>query len=217
MTVTTTPNRQKKPGKGRPTTEADKAAVLAMEQDVVHRHAVQGHSFYRIEQDLGITHADRIYKRAMSVRPVQQRAEAYEVQRQRLDALHEKAWTALEGDGLDSLAYRVAEILHEGFETSDWDDVPLNVRATIERAYADTYRGIPVALGVHDRFVKLDGLDHAARIADAHLALDQAKIQVWAAALADSLGLLDATTEQKKAVVTRFGELLEASETEDAE
>lgn len=207
-----------KPGRGKPQTEAQRLAVLAMENDVVHRYAVQGHSFYRIEKDLGITHADRIYKRAMSVRPVQQRTEAYEVQRKRLDALHAKAWEALESDGLAGLTERVVEMVlaHDGDE-GNLDTLLTRIRSTIEKAYADTYKAVPVALQVHDRFVKLDGLDHAARVADASLAIEEAKLRLIAGGLFRALGILDplgVTDDHKRAVVA---ELERALESEDEE
>lgn len=204
MSVTTT----EKPGKGKPQTQAQKAAVLAMEAEVVDRYAVRGQSFYRIERELGITHADRVYKRAMSVRPVQQRTEAYEVQRQRLDALHEKAWEALEADGLDSLAIRVTEMIREHDPEDGESALSERVRSVIERAYADTYKGIPVALGVHDRFVKLDGLDHAARIADANLALDMARVQMFGTALATVLAEAGLDAEAQRAGVVRWSEIV---------
>lgn len=205
MTAETMP----KPGKGRPKTEAQKAEVLALEQEVVKRHAVAGQSFYRIDRDLGITNSHRIYKRAMEFRPVVERAAAAQVQRARLDALHEKAWEALSNDGLDTLAERVAAYMHDYGDEADAQAI----RAMIGSAYADTYKAVPVALQVHDRFVKLDGLDHAARVADAGLAIEAAKLRIMADVLAKAL-LHVSDPVEREAVLVTFGRELEAVQTE---
>lgn len=205
MTTPTMP----KPAKGRPKTEAQKAEVLALEQEVVKRHAVAGHSFYRIDRDLGITNSHRIYKRAMEVRPVVERAAAAQIQRARLDALHEKAWEALSNDGLDTLAERIAGYMHDYGDEADVQ----SIRAMIGDAYADTYKAVPVALQVHDRFVKLEGLDHAARVADAGLAIEQAKLQLMAGCLVKALGVNEnLTTEDKREIVAALGRELEAAQ-----
>lgn len=196
-----------KPGKGKPQTPAQRAAVLAMEQEVIERHAVRGQSFYRIDAELGITNSNRIYKRAMEERPMVQRAEAAEIQRARLDALHEKAWEALTDDGLDRLAERIAAHMEDPEADAQ------AIRAMISGAYADTYKAVPVALQVHDRFVKLDGLDHAARVADAGLEIEQAKLRLIAGGLFRALGLLDdlgVTADQKREVVAELERALES-------
>lgn len=203
-----------KPTKGKPQTPAQKAAVLTMEREVVQRHAIQGHSFYRIEQDLDITNADRIYKRAMEQRPVQERSEAYRIQQERLNALHEKSWQAIAEDGLDSLWDRLRSLLIDLAETGADIDA-MTIMDTIQRAYADTYKGIPVALAVHDRFVKLDGLDHAARVADARLELDRTQVALMAAALVDTLADYGLTVEQQREAVTSWGQRLELTQDED--
>lgn len=198
-----------KPGKGRPSTDAQKAAVIALEQEVVQRHAVQGQSFYRINADLGISDAGRVYRRAMDQRPARVREDAYRIQAERLERLYEQAAEAIDRDGLDPLAHRVAEIIEDGACGGEWEAIPERVRNTIERAYADTYRGIPVALGVIDRATKLDGLNHADRIADASLVLDQAKVQLMAGTLVEVLREGGMTPEQQRTAVTRWAELMQ--------
>lgn len=206
MTTPTMP----KPRRGRPSTEADQAAIINNENEVVHRHAILGHSFYRIEKDLGITNAERVYKRAMTERPQREREEAARVQALRLEALNQKAWEALQADGLDSLAERVATYMHEYGDEADVQAI----RAMIGDAYVDTYRGIPVALKVQEQIGKHYGTDHASRVADAQLELDVAKVRLWGAALADALSLLDVTTEDKRRVIQRWGELAGVESTE---
>lgn len=206
-----------KPGKGKPQTEAQKAAVLAMEQEVVERHAVRGHSFYRIEQDLGITHADRIYKRAMSVRPVRQREEAYATLQARNELLWAEAQAALERDGLGSLATRIAEMVREYDPEDDQSTLLQRVETTIGKAYADTYRGIPVAGQVLDRMAKHEGLNHADRVADAQLVIDAAKVQVMAGALVQALAVLEVSVEDKRRVIERWGELVQVDPDVDTE
>lgn len=191
-----------KPARGNPKTPDQIAAVATMEAEVVRR-AAEGQSFYRIERELGITNAGRIFKRVTGSME-RSRENAYTLESMRLDTLTEKAYDALATDGLDSLSYRVAEILTDRGE--DWEGVPERVKAVIEQAYADTYRGIPVALAVHDRRAKLDGLTHEARIADAHLALDQQTAAVWAGALVAALAPTALSVEEKRAVLERWGE-----------
>lgn len=200
-----------KPRKGKPQTEAQKAAVIAMESDVVHRHAVRGHTFYRIERDLGITHAKRIYERAMSARPLVQREDAHRIQQERLNALHEKAWEALSEDGLESLWERLRSLLSDMEAQGSQIDAG-TIMDTVQRAYADTYKAVPVALAVHDRVVKLDGLDHGARIADASLALDQARVQLMAVALVGVLQDLGLSAEDQSRGVVLWGAKMEAAQ-----
>lgn len=200
MTVT-------KPGKGKPQTEAQRIAVVEMEREIVRRHGINGESFYSIERDLGITNADRIYRRAMKQRPEQEREIAARTQRMRLDDLYRRAHDALRTDGLETLFDRLRDLLNAMCEDGAEIDTA-RIIDVIDKAYADTYKGIPVALQVSDRAVKLDGLDHAARIADARLELDQATVQVWAGALVTALGLLDVPVADKRAVVERWGEIV---------
>lgn len=198
-----------KPKRGRPKAGTDDAVAVAfMESEVIRLRRDECLSFPEIDARLHITNSDRIFRRAAEKVRAQSRDDAYALESLRLDALHRKAWGALEDDGLDPLAERVAKILAESYEIDEWDGVPERVRSMIERAYADTYRGIPVALGVHNARAKLDGLTHGDRIADARLELDQATVQVWAGALVTALGLLDVPVADKRAVVERWGEIV---------
>lgn len=198
-----------KPGRGNPKTPEQIAAVAAMEQEVVTR-AANGQSFYRIERELGITNAGRIFKR-VTASMERSRENAYALESMRLDTLTEKAHEALAADGLEHLAERLADLL----SGADMDDegLPDRIRNVITRAYADTYKAIPVALQVHDRRVRLDGLDHAARIADGNLAVAQAQVQMMGVALGDSLGLLDVEPEQKAAVIAAFVARMKTTDT----
>lgn len=215
MTTTTSPTTSaaKRPKRGRPKKGGDdEVAVAFIEAEVVNRRTA-GETFPHIEAALGITNADRIFRRAAAKMREQSRADAYALESARLDALHAKAWAALTDDGLDSLADRIAERMCSGDQGDTWE--PSDIRAMIERAYADTLRAVPVVLGVHDRAAKLHGLNHSDRIADAQLELDAARVRMWGAAFAEALALLDVPEEDKRAVVVRWGELVQAEDSPD--
>lgn len=74
-----------------------------------------------------------------------------------------------------------------------------------------------VALGVHDRRAKLQGLNHSDRVADEQLRINGAMVQLQAAALVGALDVLpDLTPEQKRAVVMAYGQRVQAlAESED--
>lgn len=91
----------------------------------------------------------------------------------------------------------------------------LALRERVREAEMEVGKSAVVEFGVHDRMVKLDGLDHAARIADANLQLDQAKVQMMAGALVDTLRDFGLTQGQQREAVTAWGErlaLMQASE-----
>lgn len=202
-----------KPKPGKPSTDEQRAAVAAMESEVVRR-AVAGQSFYAIERELGITQASRVFKRAVGSLE-RSREGSYLLESMRTEALHEKAWRTLEADGLDSLAHRVADILREADDAMEWETVPSAVQAVIERAYADTYRAIPVLLKVGERRDKLDGLTHADRVADAQLEVNQASLQLMAAALVGTLRDLGLSDEQQRQGVTIWAERAALSESSE--
>lgn len=199
-----------KPKRGRPAKGSEDAAAVAFLESEVVRLSRAGHSFYAIDGMLGIRNADRIFHRAVEKGRRTTRETAYLVESERLDLLQTQAMAALAADGLDSLAERVAAILLESEESMEWESVPERVRAVIERSYADTYRAIPVALGVHDRRAKLEGLTHADRIADASLAVDQARVTIMASMLAESLEDAGLTPEQTAVAARGFAERMKA-------
>jgi hypothetical protein len=205
--VTTAPER---PRRGRPKAGTDDAVAVAYMEAEVIRLSQAGHSFYAINGQLGITNADRIFRRAVEKGRTRTREDAYALESLRLEGLWALAWEKLESDALPNLADRVIEMCDGGAD-------PDVIRLAITTAFTDTWRGVGVAAGIHEKRSKLDGLGHDARIADARLELDQATVQIWATALVSALGLLDVPTEDKRAVVQRWGEIVagEAIETAD--
>lgn len=159
-----------KPGKGRPRTDAEAAAVAVMEMRVCDLR-MAGETFAAIEEQLQITNADRIYRRAVMQRPAETRDQAFNMELIELASLRERA-------------------------------IPLT--------QADPSKGIPVRLGIHDRVTRLHGLDHAARVADAQLVIDQGKLALMGAALVQALAILDYVSNEDKArVVKAWGEIAE--------
>ena len=213
MTVTQRPKR------GRPKAGSDDAAAVAfMESEVVRLVRDEGLSFYRCNQKLGISNSDRIFRRAVEKGRTRTREDAYLVESERLDALHEKAWRALSEQGLDGLAEQIAEILARDYDIGDGDpsdSVPARVRDVITAAYADTLRAVPVLLNVHDRRAKLDGLTHSDRIADAQLTLDQARVTMMATAFVGSLADEGLDAEAQKRIMARWAEGMAALESPD--
>lgn len=197
-----------KPKQGKPQTEAQRLAVLEMEREVVRRYGINGESFYSIEKTLGITHADRIYKRAMSQRPMQERDEAARTHAMRYEALYAQAWRATVDNGLEGLAERIAAILCDNEDADPGSDViPDRVRRVIESAYADTLRGVQASAGVLEKAVKLHGTDHGSRVADAQLQINAAQVQVWGSLLVQALDVLDTDADGKRRVLERMREL----------
>lgn len=75
-------------------TPAQLAEVREIEEDVMALR-IKGVSFRQIERDLGITHADRVFKRAMArtgENTAYVRAEAQRVEAERIDALQAGVW-----------------------------------------------------------------------------------------------------------------------------
>lgn len=203
-----------KPRRGRPKAGTDDAVAVAFMEGEVVRLAKEGKSFYAIDGMLGVTNSDRIFRRAVEKGRTRTREDAYAIESMRLDELAERAWQALDESALDGLAGRIAEILAEQHDIGSGDDeneIPRRVRDVLTQAYSDTYRGIPVALKVHEQRAKLDGLTHGDRVADAQLQLDAAKIQLWGTWLAEALDVLGIEQADKVRVVRRWGELSEGA------
>lgn len=81
-------------------TEEDAARLVETEEEVMALR-IKGVSFYRIERQLGITNANRVFQRAIERRPNMQykREEAIRLEGERLDALQEGVWSrAISGD-----------------------------------------------------------------------------------------------------------------------
>lgn len=199
-----------KPARGNPKTPDQIAAVATMEAEVVRR-GVAGQSFYAIERELGITNAARIFKRATATME-RTRENSTAIVAAQLDDLTARAWEKLDADSLDGLARRIAEYLHDFGDEADAQAI----RGMIAGAYGDVFKGITAAAGIIDRRTKLEGLNHADRVADARLEVDRGLVEVMAVGLAESLGLLDEVTpERKREVLRDFAERMKANAAPD--